>query len=73
MPKNKRKGGKNEAEDEKSELVFKEYGQEYAQVLRMPGNGRSEALCIDGTKRLCYIRGKVCIASGDIILVGLRD
>ncbi|OAE29603.1 hypothetical protein AXG93_4003s1250 [Marchantia polymorpha subsp. ruderalis] len=28
MPKNKRKGGKNEAEDEKSELVFKEYGQE---------------------------------------------
>ncbi|KAL3680497.1 hypothetical protein R1sor_023453 [Riccia sorocarpa] len=37
MPKNKGKGGKNrkrgknEAEDEKRELVFKEDGQEYAQ------------------------------------------
>jgi translation initiation factor 1A len=83
MPKNKGKGGKNrkrgknEAEDEKRELVFKEDGQEYAQVLRMLGNGRCEALCIDGSKRLCHIRGKmhkkVWIASGDIILVGLRD
>ena len=37
MPKNKGKGGKNrkrgknEADDEKCELVFKEDGQEYAQ------------------------------------------
>ncbi|XP_045800679.1 eukaryotic translation initiation factor 1A-like [Trifolium pratense] len=85
MPKNKGKGGKNrkrgknEADDEKRELVFKEDGQEYAQVLRMLGNGRCEAMCLDnnGTKRLCHIRGKlhkkVWIASGDIILVGLRD
>ncbi|PHT48399.1 hypothetical protein CQW23_12607 [Capsicum baccatum] len=62
MPKNKGKGGKNrkrgknEADDEKRELVFKEDGQEYAQVLRMLGNGRCEAMCIDGTKRLCHIR-----------------
>ncbi|KAM1429556.1 hypothetical protein ACFX2I_045737 [Malus domestica] len=47
-PKNKGKGGKNrkrgknEADDEKRELVFKEDGQEYAQVLRMLGNGRSQ-------------------------------
>ncbi|XP_070660433.1 LOW QUALITY PROTEIN: eukaryotic translation initiation factor 1A [Malus domestica] len=72
-----RKRGKNEADDEKRELVFKEDGQEYAQVLRMLGNGRCEAMCIDGTKRLCHIRGKmhkkVWIAAGDIILVGLRD
>ncbi|CAN8323602.1 unnamed protein product [Cochlearia groenlandica] len=46
MPKNKGKGGKNrkrgknEADDEKRELIFKEDGQEYAQVLRMLGNGR---------------------------------
>ncbi|KAF7141573.1 hypothetical protein RHSIM_Rhsim06G0224000 [Rhododendron simsii] len=83
MPKNKGKGGKNrkrgknEADDEKRELVFKEDGQEYAQVMRMLGNGRCEATCIDGTKRLCHIRGKmhkkVWIAAGDIILVGLRD
>ncbi|KAH0929013.1 hypothetical protein HID58_014740 [Brassica napus] len=83
MPKNKGKGGKNrkrgknEADDEKRELIFKEDGQEYAQVLRMLGNGRCEAMCIDGTKRLCHIRGKmhkkVWIAAGDIVLVGLRD
>ncbi|KAI3681843.1 hypothetical protein L6452_36648 [Arctium lappa] len=83
MPKNKGKGGKNrkrgknEADDEKRELVFKEDGQEYAQVLRMLGNGRCESMCIDGTKRLSHIRGKmhkkVWIAAGDIILVGLRD
>ncbi|PWA64929.1 Nucleic acid-binding, OB-fold [Artemisia annua] len=83
MPKNKGKGGKNrkrgknEADDEKRELVFKEDGQEYAQVLRMLGNGRCEVMCIDGTKRLSHIRGKmhkkVWIAAGDIILVGLRD
>ncbi|CDP09625.1 unnamed protein product [Coffea canephora] len=83
MPKNKGKGGKNkkrgknEADDEKRELVYKEDGQEYAQVIRMLGNGRCEAMCIDGTKRLCHIRGKmhkkVWIAAGDIILVGLRE
>mmetsp|Transcript_13993 Transcript_13993/g.35925 ORF Transcript_13993/g.35925 Transcript_13993/m.35925 type:complete len:141 (+) Transcript_13993:139-561(+) len=82
MPKNKGKGGKNRRRgknenDEKRELVFKEDGQEYAQVLRMLGNGRLEAQCIDGVKRLCHIRGKmrkkVWVNTGDIILVGLRD
>ncbi|KAB2068832.1 hypothetical protein ES319_A08G056500v1 [Gossypium barbadense] len=72
MPKNKGKGGKNrkrgknEADDEKRELVFKEDGQEYAQVLRMLGNGRCEAMCM-------MMHKKVWIAAGDIILVGLRD
>eukprot|EP00039_Didymoeca_costata_P032547 m.38297 g.38297 ORF g.38297 m.38297 type:complete len:144 (+) comp9416_c0_seq1:221-652(+) len=50
---------------------------EYAQVAKMLGNGRLEALCFDGVKRLCHIRGKlrkkVWINQGDIILVGLRD
>ncbi|KAG8044703.1 hypothetical protein GUJ93_ZPchr0075g2721 [Zizania palustris] len=70
MPKNKGKGGKNrkrgknEADDEKRELVFKEDGQEYAQVARMLGNGRCEAQCIDGIKRLCHIRGKMTRRSG---------
>lgn len=83
MPKNKGKGGKNrrrgknENENDKRELVFKEDGQEYAQVIKMLGNGRLEAVCFDGTKRLCHIRGKlrkkVWINQGDIILVGLRD
>ena len=83
MPKNKGKGGKNrrrgknENERDKRELVFKEDGQEYAQVAKMLGNGRLEALCFDGVKRLCHIRGKlrkkVWINQSDIILVGLRD
>ncbi|XP_076317488.1 eukaryotic translation initiation factor 1A isoform X1 [Tachypleus tridentatus] len=83
MPKNKGKGGKNrrrgknENEADKRELVFKDDGQEYAQVVKMLGNGRLEAICFDGAKRLCHIRGKlrkkVWINQGDIILIGLRD
>ncbi len=53
-----RRRGKNEGEI-KRELIFKEDGQEYAQVLRMLGNGRLEAQCFDGEKRLAHIRGKL--------------
>jgi len=83
MPKNKGKGGKNrrrgknENEGMKRELVFREDGQEYAQVTKMLGNGRLKAMCFDGVERLCHIRGKlrkkVWIAQSDIVLVGLRD
>ncbi len=52
-------------------------GIEYAQVIKMLGNGRLEALCFDGEKRLAHIRGKlrkkVWINQGDIILLSLRD
>ena len=72
-----RRRGKNENDNEKRELVFKEEGQEYAQVVRMLGNGRLEALCFDGEKRLGHIRGKlrkkVWINQGDIILLSLRE
>jgi translation initiation factor 1A len=66
-----RRRGKNENESEKRELIFKEDGQgmsfglqvikfiEYAQVQKMLGNGRLEALCFDGEKRLAHIRGKM--------------
>ena len=40
-------------------MVFREDGQEYAQVIKMLGNGRLEALCFDGEKRLAHIRGKM--------------
>eukprot|EP00092_Neocalanus_flemingeri_P054051 GFUD01063636.1.p1 GENE.GFUD01063636.1~~GFUD01063636.1.p1 ORF type:complete len:154 (-),score=36.78 GFUD01063636.1:252-713(-) len=83
MPKNKGKGGKNkrrgknENEGLKRELVFKEDGQEYAQVTKILGNCRLEAVCFDGVKRLCHIRGKlrkkVWINQSDIVLLGLRD
>merc|ERR1711967_136168 len=62
----------NENDNEKRELTFKEEGQEYAQVVKMLGNGRLEALCFDGAKRLGHIRGKlrkkVWINQGDVIL-----
>lgn len=82
MPKAKGKGGKNRRRgkndtETKRELTFKEDGQEYAQVIRMLGNGRLEAHCFDGVRRMCHIRGKmrkkVWINVDDIILVGLRD
>lgn len=82
MPKNKGKGGKNRRRgknenEEKRELIFREDGQEYAQVLRMLGQGRLEAQCMDGVKRLCHIRGKmrkkVWVNVGDIVLLGLRE
>ncbi|EOR00256.1 Eukaryotic translation initiation factor 1A [Wallemia ichthyophaga EXF-994] len=83
MPKNKGKGGKNrrrgknDNENDKRELIFKEEGQEYAQVSRMLGNGRLEASCFDGNKRLGHIRGKmrkkVWIGNGDIVLLSLRE
>jgi translation initiation factor 1A len=83
MPKNKGKGGKNrrrgknENDDVKRELILAEPGQAYAQVIKMLGNGRLEAMCFDNQKRLCHIRGKlrkkVWINTSDIILIGLRD
>jgi translation initiation factor 1A len=83
MSKNKGKGNKNKKKvsrenvKERRELVFKENGQEYAQILKMLGNGRCDAYCFDGIRRLCHIRGKlrkrVWINVGDIVLIGLRD
>nr|6GSM_i Chain i, Eukaryotic translation initiation factor 1A [Saccharomyces cerevisiae S288C] len=61
----------------KRELIYKEEGQEYAQITKMLGNGRVEASCFDGNKRMAHIRGKlrkkVWMGQGDIILVSLRD
>ena len=47
MPKNKGSGGKKVTRgkgdtNEKRELIFKEDGQEYGQVLTMLGNGRAQ-------------------------------
>ena len=74
---NKRKKGKNIDNSNKREIQFKEEGQEYAQVLRLLGNGRVEANCMDGKKRMCTIRGsmrnRVWINGGDIVLIGLRE
>lgn len=72
-----RRRGKGDGEESKRELEFKEDGQEYAQVVKMLGNGRCECFCFDGVTRLGHIRGKmrkkVWITAGDIILVAKRD
>ena len=62
---------------ERRDLVLKEEGTEYAQVLRLLGQGRVECNCFDGQKRMATIRGKlknrVWINSGDIVLISLRE
>lgn len=72
-----RRRGKNEGEENKRELIFKEFGQEYAQVMKTLGSGHLEVQCFDGQKRIAHIRGKlrkkVWINPGDIVLVSLRD
>ena len=84
MPKNKGKGGKNfkkgkkgEGDETRRDLLFKEDGQEYAQVLRMLGDGRVALSCYDGVARQGLIRGtmrrRVWISTGDIVLIGLRE
>ncbi len=59
------------------DLEFKEDGQEYATVLRMLGDGRLSAYCLDGKTRTCRIRGKIrkkeWINVGDIILISFRS
>lgn len=72
-----RRRGKHQNYPQKRELVLKEEDQEYAQITKMLGNGRVEATCFDGKKRIAHIRGKlrkkVWMQQGDIILVALRD
>lgn len=45
------KKGKKRDEGERRELVFKEDGQEYAQVLKMLGDGRLALQCYDDVAR----------------------
>jgi translation initiation factor 1A len=85
MPKNKGAGGKNRRRGKglstiPTELVFKEDGQEYAQVTKMLGNGYLKVMCFIDDKNIEYrahIRGsmrkRVWVSVGDIVLVNLRD
>ncbi|XBW38132.1 hypothetical protein QEN19_003728 [Hanseniaspora menglaensis] len=69
--------GKNENDGQKRELIYKDEGQEYAQITKMLGNSRVQATCFDGIIRIAHIRGnlrkKAWMSQGDIILVSLRD
>ena len=72
----KKKKSSQDGNKEKRELIFKDKDQEYAQILKMLGNGRCDAYCFDGVRRLCHIRGKmrkrIWINVGDIVLIGKR-
>ena len=77
----KHKRGKRET-NEKKELLIREDGQEYGQVVTMLGDMRLEVHCVDEVgllykKRICKIRGKMrkrsWINKGDFVLVSLRD
>ncbi len=64
MPKNKGKGGKNYKKGKKTDggearrdLILKEPGQEYGQVLKMLGDGRVQLNCFDNNERCGLIRG----------------
>lgn len=73
----KKKKNSQDCNKEKRELVFKHKDQEYAQIVKMLGNGRCDTYCFDGVRRLCHIRGKmrkrIWINVGDIVLIGKRD
>lgn len=84
MPRAPGKGGKQRKKAKavqvnvKRELLFKDAeDQEYAQILKMLGNGRLECFCFDGVKRQATIRGKlrkkVWMNIGDVVLVSLRS
>lgn len=59
------------------EIIFKEFGQEYAVITKMLGDGRCECRCFDDVVRLGNIRGKmrrrVWLNVGDTVLCGLRE
>ncbi len=61
--------------ERRRELLFKEPGQEYAQVIRVLGDKRMGLRCFDNVERVGHIRGslRVWINLSDIVLVSLRD
>ena len=96
MPQNKGKGGKKKRRGKgdanffvRALILIDGDEQEYAQVIKLLGNGRLEAKCfkkniVDGKfidfsskNRICLIRGsmrkRIWISTNDLILVSLRE
>ena len=73
---NKRKKGKKLVQEDR-ELRYKEESEEYAQLIKILGDGRFQCKCADGVERIAHVRGKMrkrtWLANGDIILVSLRE
>jgi translation initiation factor 1A len=80
MPPNK-KGGKNYKKgkhvDDEPIVYDRLPGQMYGRVLKLLGGCNALVYCNDNRERLCHIRGnmrkKVWIATGDIVLISLRE
>lgn len=73
MPKNKK-----ERQEEAAAAVHEKLdGQMYGRVVKLLGGCNAMVFCNDNRERLCHIRGsmrkKVWIATGDIVLVSIRD
>ena len=71
---NRRRGSQERA---RRDLIYKEDGQEYAEVQKALGDGRFTMQCYDNISRIGKIRGKdhrrMWIGVGDLILLSLRD
>lgn len=78
-----KKGGKRKKRDRgqptEKELVLKDEGQEYGQVIKSIGNGYLQVLCFQQNQtveRRAHIRGamrrRVRMVVGDIVLISLR-
>jgi len=80
MPPNKT-GGKNYKKTKQGEAdpILYELlpGQMYGRVIRLVGGCNVVVYCNDNYERICHIRGnmrrKVWLATGDIVLISLRD
>ena len=74
--KRKQGGSSNRNRNTYRELPMKGEDAEYAQVLKLLGDGRLEVQCMDGKTRMSTIRGaiyrKTRIVAGDWVLIGLR-
>ncbi len=79
MPGKKSKSGANgrHRTEERRELPTKGEGADYAQVVRILGDGRIEAKAMDGQTRLATIRGSIYrrtrLSAGDWVLIGIRE
>jgi translation initiation factor 1A len=80
MPPNK-KGGKNYKKgkhvDDEPIVYERLEGQMYGRILKLLGGCNALVYCNDNRERLCHIRGnmrkKVWLATGDIVLISLRE
>lgn len=76
-----KKGGKNYKKskhtDDEPTMYEKAEDQMYGRVIKLLGGCNAIVYCNDNRERLCHIRGsmrrKVWIATGDIVLISIRE